>query len=93
MACFCVLSLKTFPTDSKKHSMKTVPTLYEWLGGNEKLEQLTELFYGKVLQDDLLGEVFRRMSAEHPQHVAHFIGEVFGGRKGIPNPTRVVMPG
>ncbi len=61
--------------------MKFIPTLYDWLGGNAKLEQLTELFYGKVLQDDLLGEVFRHMDGEHPQHVAHFIGEVFGGPK------------
>lgn len=60
--------------------MKT-PTLYEWSGGNEKLEKLTKLFYEKVLKDDLLYPVFKDMSPEHSKHVAHFIGEVFGGPK------------
>jgi hemoglobin len=59
--------------------MQSIPTLYEWAGGNEKLEALTQSFYDKVLQDDLLEPVFKNMSAEHRRHVAHFIGEVFGG--------------
>jgi hemoglobin len=25
-----------------------VPTLYEWAGGSEAFERLTEVFYGKV---------------------------------------------
>lgn len=58
---------------------KPIPTLYEWAGGNNRLEKLTDLFYSKVRQDDLLEPVFRYMSPEHAQHVAHFIGEVFGG--------------
>jgi hemoglobin len=59
--------------------MDKTPTLYEWAGGNEKLEKLTTLFYQKVLQDDLLFPVFKNMSGDHSKHVAHFIGEVFGG--------------
>ncbi|MEZ0612161.1 group II truncated hemoglobin [Fibrella sp. WM1] len=59
--------------------MQPIPTLYDWAGGTEKLEQLTTLFYSKVHQDALLEPVFRHMSPEHAQHVAHFIGEVFGG--------------
>jgi hemoglobin len=59
--------------------MKNVPSLYQWLGGNEKLEQLTTAFYKKVLADELIGPVFKNMSPEHAKHVAHFIGEVFGG--------------
>jgi hemoglobin len=59
--------------------MNNVPSLYQWLGGNEKLEQLTTAFYKKVLADDLIGPVFKNMSPEHAKHVAHFIGEVFGG--------------
>jgi hemoglobin len=55
------------------------PTLYEWAGGNEALEKLTKVFYEKVLQDDLLHPVFEGMSGDHAKHVAHFIGEVFGG--------------
>jgi hemoglobin len=60
---------------------KKVPSLYEWIGGNEKLEPLFKLFYEKVFKDDLLMPVFKNMSPEHIQHVAHFIGEVFGGPK------------
>jgi hemoglobin len=58
---------------------KNIPTLYEWTGGEETLQRLFRLFYDKVLQDELLGPVFRNMSADHPRHVAHFVGEVFGG--------------
>jgi hemoglobin len=57
------------------------PTLYEWAGGNGVLEKLTEVFYAKVLKDDMLYPVFKNMSSEHSKHVAHFIGEVFGGPK------------
>lgn len=59
--------------------MKKVPTLYEWAGGKESLEHVIEVFYDKVLQDDVLGSVFRNMSPAHTKHVAHFIAEVFGG--------------
>jgi hemoglobin len=55
------------------------PTLYEWAGGNEALEKLTKLFYEKVFKDELLYPVFKNMSPAHSKHVAHFIGEVFGG--------------
>lgn len=59
--------------------MKSIPTLYEWVGGNDALEKLTEVFYDKVLKDDLLYPVFKNMSGNHSKHVAHFIAEVFGG--------------
>ena len=59
----------------------TTPTLYEWAGGQDAFEKLTEVFYAKVLRDDLLGEVFRNMSPEHTKRVAHFISEVVGGPK------------
>jgi hemoglobin len=55
------------------------PTLYEWAGGRETLERLTKVFYEKVFKDDLLYPVFKDMSPDHSQHVAHFIGEVFQG--------------
>jgi len=59
--------------------MGNIPTLYEWAGGNDALEKLTRVFYDKVLKDDLLFPVFKNMSGDHSRHVAHFIGEVFGG--------------
>jgi hemoglobin len=55
------------------------PTLYEWAGGPEALERLTEIFYGKVREDPLLEPVFRNMDREHPKYVATWLGEVFGG--------------
>lgn len=61
--------------------MATIPTLYTWAGGQEAFEKLTQVFYDKVLKDELLEPVFRHMSAEHSKHVAHFIAEVFGGPK------------
>jgi len=60
---------------------KDIPTLYQWAGGTAALEKLTEVFYDKVLKDHLLYPVFKNMAADHSKHVAHFIGEVFGGPK------------
>jgi hemoglobin len=57
------------------------PSLYEWIGGQPALEKLTEVFYAKVFKDPLLEPVFAQMGADHPKHVAAFIGEVFGGPK------------
>jgi len=60
---------------------KNIPTLYDWAGGKEALEKLTQLFYTKVAGDELLSVVFKNMSPDHSKHVAHFIAEVFGGEK------------
>jgi hemoglobin len=38
------------------------PTLYEWAGGSDAFERLTEVFYAKVRQDPLLEPVFRGMN-------------------------------
>jgi truncated hemoglobin YjbI len=59
----------------------TTPTLYEWAGGRAALERLFQRFYEKVLEDDLLEPLFAHMDKDHPQHVAAWIGEVFGGPK------------
>jgi hemoglobin len=55
------------------------PTLYEWAGGAKAFERLTEAFYAKVREDALLEPVFRGMDEHHPQHVALWLAEVFGG--------------
>jgi hemoglobin len=57
----------------------TVPSLSEWLGGTEVLNQLTSKFYDRVLKDDLLRPLFAEMPADHPRHVADFVDEVMGG--------------
>jgi hemoglobin len=59
--------------------MTEIPTLYEWLGGMPVLKKLTTVFYSRVKVDPLLAPVFAQMSAQHPQHVAEFLAEVFGG--------------
>jgi hemoglobin len=59
--------------------MNDVPTLYEWAGGSEVFERLTASFYAKVVEDDLLGPLFRGLDPEHAQHVATWLAEVFGG--------------
>jgi hemoglobin len=60
-------------------SPRSVPTLFEWAGGLAAFERLTAEMYSRVPNDPLLAPVFGAMSAEHANHVAHFIAEVFGG--------------
>ncbi len=60
---------------------KTIPTLYEWAGGDEAFKRLTASFYGKVILDPLLQPLFGSMAQEHPQRVAWCLSEVFGGPK------------
>jgi hemoglobin len=59
--------------------MTDVPTLYQWAGGAEAFERLTERFYQKVLADDVVGPLFAHMDADHPRYVAMWLAEVFGG--------------
>jgi len=55
------------------------PSLFEWAGGIEALRKLTAVFYDKVLADEVLRPLFEHMQPDHPQRVADFLGEVFGG--------------
>jgi hemoglobin len=57
----------------------TVPTLYDWCGGSAALHRLTDVFYDRVLADSVLEPVFRHMGPNHRDHVARWLGEVFGG--------------
>ncbi|AUI57598.1 group II truncated hemoglobin [Amycolatopsis sp. BJA-103] len=59
--------------------MTETPTLYDWAGGLDALRRLTDIFYGHVLKDPLLEPVFRGMDPGHPEHVAIWLAEVFGG--------------
>ncbi len=59
------------------------PTLFEWVGGRPALLRTTQLFYGKYIpQDPLLEPLFAHMSSDHPERVAAWLGEVFGGPAG-----------
>jgi CDGSH-type Zn-finger protein/truncated hemoglobin YjbI len=56
------------------------PTLFEWCGGLPALTRMTRLFYEKhVSEDPLLAPLFANMAPDHPQRVAKWLGEVFGG--------------
>jgi len=56
------------------------PTMFEWAGGLPALTRMTRLFYEKhVPQDPMLAPLFANMSADHPQRVSKWLGEVFGG--------------
>jgi hemoglobin len=69
-----------------------IPALYDWAGGAPALERLTSLFYAKVARDSVLAPVFAHMDADHPKHVAGFIGEVFGGPKAWSSRCRLPKP-
>jgi truncated hemoglobin YjbI len=55
------------------------PTLFAWAGGAQAFSRLTRIFYGHVKTDPILAPVFAQMSPQHPQWVAQWLGEVFGG--------------
>jgi truncated hemoglobin YjbI len=56
--------------------------LFQWAGGFPALTRMTRIFYGKHVPDDpLLAPLFAEMSPDHPERVAAWLGEVFGGPK------------
>lgn len=61
----------------------TVPALYDWIGGEAAVKALVGDLYKRVRPDPLLAPVFAQMDADHPAHVAAFIGEVFGRPPGL----------
>jgi len=58
------------------------PTLFEWAGGYPALLDLTRIFYERHVPDDpVIGPLFANMSPDHPERVAAWLSEVFGGPK------------
>lgn len=56
------------------------PTLYEWAGGLPAFRRLTRVFYDElVLRDPLLQPLFASMPPDHPEKVAAWFAETFGG--------------
>jgi hemoglobin len=62
-------------------SAQAPPTVFEWAGGMDAFERLTEAFYKRVRADDLVGPLFANMPDDHPHNVAVWLAEVFGGPK------------
>lgn len=60
--------------------MDREPTLFEWVGGLPALTRMTRIFYETyVPHDPLLRPLFAEMAPDHPERVAAWLGEVFGG--------------
>jgi CDGSH-type Zn-finger protein/truncated hemoglobin YjbI len=56
------------------------PTLFEWAGGFPALLRLTRRFYEThVPEEPLLATLFGSMSPDHPERVAAWLGQIFGG--------------
>ena len=48
--------------------------------GRPAFDRLTEVFYGRVREDDVARRaVFAHLPEDHPRHVATWLAEVFGG--------------
>jgi truncated hemoglobin YjbI len=68
--------------DEARPATDREPTLFEWAGGLPALTRMTRIFYTKyVPEDPLIGPLFANMAADHPERVASWLAEVFGGPK------------
>ncbi len=73
------------PEEGTIMSETNIPTVYEWAGGASAFERLTAVFYRRVLADPILSPIFQSMPPDHPEHVAIWLAEVFGGPKTYTN--------
>lgn len=56
------------------------PSVFEWAGGSAAFTRMTRLFYEKyVPADPLLAPLFANMASDHPERVAAWLAETFGG--------------
>ena len=55
------------------------PSLYEWVGGYEKIEKLMWIFVPKLREDEVLARHFSNLSDDHAPHLAMWFSEVLGG--------------
>lgn len=74
-----IQEMRHYDRTSVRGTGASVPSMYDWAGGQEALERLTDAFYREVLKDDLLEPLFGHMHPEHPKFVAMWLAEVFGG--------------
>lgn len=60
--------------------MDTTPTIYEYVGGHQRLHAVAQAQYSRCLTDPLLSRVFGTEGRpEHVEHLAAWLSEVFGG--------------
>jgi hemoglobin len=58
---------------------ETRSSIYEVAGGAPAFQRLTLAFYYKVTAEPLLAPLFTTFTQQHIDHVALWLGEVFGG--------------
>lgn len=58
-------------------------SLYDAVGGTDGLRRLSDSFYERVLADEVLAPVFATFTPDHVEHVAVWLGEVFGGAGAV----------
>ena len=56
---------------TNENKSSEMPTLYEWAGGMQTFEKLTDFFYKKVLLDELSETIFK-----HIIYAADFINKI-----------------
>ena len=54
-------------------------TLYDLSGGRQRLHAMTTAFYGRVIGDGLLGDMFAKGAADHAKWLADWMCVSFGG--------------
>src|SRR5579872_4715953 len=70
------------PPEGPEAGPAHVPTMFEWAGGFPALTRMTRIFYERyVPEDPLLAPLFANMAPDHPDRVAAWLGETFGGPK------------
>ncbi|MFF4771440.1 group II truncated hemoglobin [Microtetraspora fusca] len=74
-----IAEMRHYERTAVRGSGGSVPTMHEWAGGSEAFERLTARFYELVLDDELIGPLFKNMDPHHPHYVAMWLSEVFGG--------------
>ncbi len=63
-----------------------VPTPYDWAGGAEAFSRLTEVFYDKVLKDDLLAPLFAGLAPSTPSTSPSGSARSSAARRRTPRP-------
>ena len=71
-------------------SDRTVPSLYEWVGGLDALTRLTTRFYEHVKKDALLGPVFAHMDDSTRPMSLHSWAKYWVGQQRIQSSTAVI---
>ncbi len=69
----------TGPCRGSIGTVRAMPTLFEYAGGEQALHRLEQVFYDSVLTDPLLQPLFGAGLPDHVDHLTAFAAESFGG--------------